>query len=66
MIALHSFGRRFYVIFIPHVSVPCFVVWILWLELRIYSQGVWFFEKTENVIHGDKPILTLKISGQKF
>ena len=28
-----------------------FDVWILWLELRIYSQGVWIFHKFENTIH---------------
>ena len=29
------------------VSVPYFVVWIIWPELQIYSQGVWFFAKLE-------------------
>ena len=33
-----------------------FVVWILWIELQIYSQKVWFFDKFENkfenTIHG--------------
>ena len=51
------------------VSMPYFVVWILWFELRIYSQGVRFFDKFENIIHmssGDKPILTLKISFINF
>ena len=28
-----------------------FVAWILWPELRIYSQGVWFFIKFKNVTH---------------
>ena len=30
-----------------YVPVLCFVVWILWPELRIYWQGVWFFDKFE-------------------
>ena len=30
-------------------QMPYFVVWILWPELRIYSQGVWFFDKFENI-----------------
>ena len=48
-IALHLFGKRFCAIFF------CFhaIFWrsILWLELRIYSQGVWAYNKFENVIH---------------
>ena len=38
-------------------STPCFcismkylVVWILWPELRIYLQGVWFSDKFENIL----------------
>ena len=42
----------------------------LWLELRIYSQGVQFFDKSGNTIHElglcDKPSLTLKISVTSF
>ena len=49
-IALHSFGKRFYVTFF-YVSMPYFVVWILWPELRIFSQGVWFLNKSENINH---------------
>ena len=33
------------------VSIPYFVVWILWPEFWIYSQGVWFFNKFENIIY---------------
>ena len=31
------------------VSMSYFVVWIIWPELRIYSQGVWFFDEFENI-----------------
>ena len=38
-------------------SMPCFgvtvnylVVWILWPELRIYLQRVWFFDKFKNTL----------------
>ena len=44
MIALYSFGKRFYAIFFC-VSVPYFLVWILWPELRIYLLGIWFSNK---------------------
>ena len=50
MIALYSFGKKFNTMFF-YVSMPYFVAWILWLELRIYSQGVRFFDKFENIIH---------------
>ena len=33
------------------VSVQYSVVWILWLELRIYLQRVWFSDKFENITH---------------
>ena len=46
--------------------MPNFVVWILWPELQIYSQGVWFFIKFKNITHEVMPILILKISGKKF
>ena len=44
MIALHSFGKRFYAIFF------CFHVIFCRLdpELRIYWQGVWFPDKFES------------------
>ena len=47
MIALHSFGKRFH---------ARFFVWIFWLELRVFSQGVWFFDKFMS--SGDESILT--------
>ena len=50
MIALHLSRKRFYAIFF-YVSVLYFNVWIIWPELRIYSQGVWVFNKFENIIH---------------
>ena len=64
MIALHSFGRRFYPIIFFNFSMPYFVLWILWPESRIYSLGVRFFDKLEKAImsSSDKSILTLKIS----
>ena len=31
--------------------MPYFLIWILWSELRIYSQGGWFSDKFENAIH---------------
>ena len=46
-----------------------FVNWILWPELRIYLQGVWFFDKILKVSYinsGDNPVLTLKISVTNF
>ena len=45
MIALHSFGKRFYAIFFYFHVIFC----RLDPELRIYSQGVWFFDKFENI-----------------
>ena len=69
MIASNVSWKRFYAIFL-YFSVPSFVVLILWPELRIYAQGVWFFEKFENTINElrwyDKPILTSKISITSF
>ena len=32
------------------VSMKYLVVWILWPELRIYLQGIWFFDKFENTL----------------
>ena len=26
------------------------IVWILWPELRMYLQGVWFSNKSENIL----------------
>ena len=34
----------YFFVFMPH-----FVVWILWPELQIYSQGVWFFIEFKNI-----------------
>ena len=43
------FVKRFCAVFFCF-SMPSFVAWILWPELRIYSQRVWFFDKFENII----------------
>ena len=43
------FAKRFCAVFFCF-SMPSFVAWILWPELRIYWQGVWFFDKVENII----------------
>ena len=44
-----------------------FVVWILWPELRIYSQRVWFRNSEISFMNsGDKPNLSLKISVKNF
>ena len=48
------------------VFMPYFVVWILWPELQIYLQGVWFFIKFKNITHEVRPILILKISVKMF
>ena len=50
MIALDLFGKRFHAMFVC-VSIPHFVVWIIWPKLKIYSQGVSFVDKFENIIH---------------
>ena len=47
--SLTLFAKRVCAVFFCF-SMPSFVAWILWPELRIYSQGVWFFDKVENII----------------
>ena len=51
----------YFFVFMPH-----FVVWILWPELQIYSQGVWFFIEFKNITHEVRPILIFKISIKYF